>query len=262
MRLEVITRKPMVDTHPTPILFIHGAWHAAWCWERYMDYFPAQGFECHALSVRGHGNSERREGLRWHSAARGYVADVAQVAASLRKPPVLIGQSLGGYVLQKYLEKYASPAAVLVDSIPVSGIMGFLLRYAARHPLPLLKTILTLNPWHMVGTPALAHDAFFSPEVPAEEVAEYHTRMQPESFLAVPESVILALPKPAKITTPILVLAGERDRVFTIGEQQATARAYGTQAIILPRTAHDAMLEPTWEQSAGIILNWLLEKGF
>ena len=31
--LEVIDRGFVTDSHPAPLLFVHGAWHAAWCWD-------------------------------------------------------------------------------------------------------------------------------------------------------------------------------------------------------------------------------------
>jgi hypothetical protein len=31
--LEVIDRGTCSESHPVPLLFVHGAWHAAWCWE-------------------------------------------------------------------------------------------------------------------------------------------------------------------------------------------------------------------------------------
>ncbi len=41
-----------------PLLFIHGAWHGAWCWdEHFLDFFANNGFHAVALSLRGHGNS-------------------------------------------------------------------------------------------------------------------------------------------------------------------------------------------------------------
>ena len=45
-------------------------------------------------------------------------------------------------------------------------------------------------------------------------------------------------------------------------EQIATARAYNTEAVLLADTAHDAMLEPTWQSTAQIIAGWLDERGF
>ena len=71
------------------------------------------------------------------------------------------------------------------------------------------------------------------------------------------EAAILNLPRPQKIQTPLLVLGAENDRVFTPAEQQRTARAYKTEAILYPDMAHDMMLERGWESVADRILNWL-----
>jgi len=260
VQLEIIAESSGA-TRDTPIVFVHGAWHGAWCWENFLPHFARAGYASYAVSLRGHGASEGREGLRWHSAARGYVADVAQVVAQLARPPVLVGHSMGGYVVQKYLESHAAAAGVLLASIPASGVLRFALRYAARHPWAFLKSQLTLEPWHLVATPALAQEAFFSPGLPAEEVARHFVRLQPESYRMQFEAMFLDLPKPARVRTPMLVLAAANDRVFTLAEEQATARAYGTEAVVFPDMAHDMMLEPGWRSVADRILGWLAERG-
>ncbi len=132
--LELLTHQPQSNPHPTPILFIHGAWHGAWCWaEHFLPYFAERGYTAHALSLRGHGASAGRERLRWSSIAD-YASDVAQVASQLPKPPILIGHSMGGLIVQKYLEKHPATAAVLLASVPAGGIIKTVLRIAARHP--------------------------------------------------------------------------------------------------------------------------------
>lgn len=56
--LELIDKGSCSDAHPMPLLFIHGAWHAAWCWdEHFLDFFADQGFRAVAVSLRGHGAS-------------------------------------------------------------------------------------------------------------------------------------------------------------------------------------------------------------
>jgi pimeloyl-ACP methyl ester carboxylesterase len=43
--LELIDRGSCSDAHPTPLLFVHGACHAAWCWDaHFLDYFADRGF--------------------------------------------------------------------------------------------------------------------------------------------------------------------------------------------------------------------------
>jgi pimeloyl-ACP methyl ester carboxylesterase len=256
MKLEVISKYPHEKTHSTPLLLVHGAWHGAWAWENFLPYFAEHGYEVHALSLRGHGNSAGREGIRWHS-TRGYVDDLQQVADSLSAPPVLIAHSMGGYVLQKYLERHDAPAGVLIASVPTSGILAMFLRWFGRHPVSILKTLLLLNPWYMVSTPAEAKEVFFSEDYPEEKFLKYYPYIQPESMLAAMEMALLRLPHPRKVKTPLLVIGAEDDRIFTVAEQRKTARAYHTEVTLYPHSAHDMMLESSWQAVADCILDWL-----
>lgn len=56
--LEVIDKGSSSESHPVPLLFVHGGEHAAWCWdEHFLDFFGAEGYCALALSLRGHGMS-------------------------------------------------------------------------------------------------------------------------------------------------------------------------------------------------------------
>ncbi|MCB0946221.1 MAG: alpha/beta fold hydrolase, partial [Mycobacterium sp.] len=101
--LEVIDKGSGRPGEP-PLLFVHGAWHGAWCWdEHFLDFFADNGYRALALSLRGHGNSATDKKLGRLSIAD-YVDDVRTVAETLPTPPEVIGHSLGGLVVQKYLE--------------------------------------------------------------------------------------------------------------------------------------------------------------
>jgi pimeloyl-ACP methyl ester carboxylesterase len=262
MNLEIITRKPKTGgARPTPLLFVHGAWHGAWCWDEYfLSYFADKGYLARALSLRGHGKSEGRERLRWTS-IRGFVADVAQVADDFANPPVIIGHSMGGLVVQKYLEKHDAPAGVLLAPIPPHGYLPGMARAGIRHPLALIKSIVMADPYHLVSTPKLARDALFSADLPAEKVEKYFKGIQQETFLGVFDVTLFYLPRPKRVKTPLLVLGAANDKVFTAREIEGTGRAYHTQAEIFPNMAHDMMLEINWRAVADRIIAWLQERG-
>lgn len=132
MKLEIISRYPSVGAHSTPLLSVHGALHGAWCWEvHFLDYFARHGFAAHAVNLRGDGNSEPRNGLRWTRIAD-YVEDLTNAARQLPTPPILIGHSMGGFIIEKYLEDHSPPAAVLLTTPPPSGLFGATLRIAKR----------------------------------------------------------------------------------------------------------------------------------
>lgn len=264
MRLEVISHVPQTPTYKTPILFLHGAWHGAWCWEdNFLPYFASKGYAAHAMSLRAHGGSEGRERLRWTSIGD-YVTDLLTIVRAMPQPPVIAAHSLGGYVLQKYLEDYDAPAAVMIAPASSSGTWRFALGSLRRSPRSTLRALTTFTLYHMVGTPDHAHRTFFSPTVPRAEVERHHARMQDESYRALLDLTLLAPPDVRRIRargTPMLIVSGENDRVFPPRIVEALGRLYGASVTMLPDTAHDIMLEAAWQTAADRICEWLGEQG-
>jgi pimeloyl-ACP methyl ester carboxylesterase len=262
MNIEVISKRPTIkQAHPNPILFVHGMFINAWGWEEhFLDYFAAHGYTAHAISLRGHGRSQGRKGLRWFSLAD-YADDVAQVIATIPTTPILIGHSYGGAIVQKYLENHLAPAAVLLASAPPQGLLETAIRLGLRHPCTFIKTTLTLSLYPLVGTPDLAREMFFSASMPEEQVRSFQLRMSDESFRAFFDLLGLNLPKPERVKVPVLVIGAANDTSFRLGQVEATARAYHTNAIIIPEMNHGMMLEAGWQGVADSIIAWLTEKG-
>lgn len=260
-RLELLEQSPQGRARSTPLLFVHGKWHGAWCWaEHFLPYLARHGYHCYALSLRGHAGSEGHAGLRWHSIAD-YVADVTQVAAQMNQPPVIIGHSMGGFITQKYLETHTAPAAVLLTAIPHYGLWPTTWIIFRKHPLAVLKSLATLRLYPVVATPRLARWGLFSAAMPEEKVRAYHARLQNESFRAYLDELGLNLARPKRVKTPLLVLGAADDALIPPRMVAATARAYGTQAEIFANIAHDVMLEAGWQVVADRILAWLEERG-
>jgi len=257
MRLEIISRLPESRTKRSPILFVHGFWHGAWCWaEHFLPYFAQRGYACFAPNLRGHGGSEGAEQLRWTSLAD-YVADVVGVAETLDSPPILIGHSMGGLIVQKYLQMRSAPAAVLLASVPPMGLLSTTLRFLVRHPLATLKAGLTLSVYPLVATPELYRSSFLSPGFPEKDLRRVHVRVQDDSFRALLDMVLLDLPQPSKVKpTPMLVL-GADDFLVRARQVMATARAYGVEAQIFPDMRHAMMLDVGWHTVADRIAEWL-----
>lgn len=257
--LEVIERTPGRESHQPPVLFVHGAWHGAWCWnEHFLDFFAGKGHRALALSLRGHGKSPAPKSMRLCSIAD-FVADVAAVAGGLPEPPVVVGHSMGGFVVQKYLESREAAAAVLLASAPPNGIRGFLARRLKRHPWYTASSLaMTRSLRGVAATPELARETFFAQSASAADVARYTAQLDEEYALKIAIDMLwLNLPRPHLVTTPVLVLGAEDDVCFTPQEVRATAAAYRTQAEIFSKMSHDMMLDPGWLAVAERIHAWL-----
>ena len=54
--LDVLDVGHCTPEHPAPLVFVHGAWHGAWCWdEHFLGHFAAKGYRAIALDLRGYG---------------------------------------------------------------------------------------------------------------------------------------------------------------------------------------------------------------
>lgn len=259
MRLELVSRRPAGTPRPTPLLFVHGSYSGAWVWERhFLPFFAAEGYEAHAVSLRGHGASEGRDRL-WTHRLRDYVADVERVADALSGPPVLIGHSMGGMVVQKALHRRRVPASVLMAPVPPHGLLGSALGIALGNPWLYHEMALAqaLGP-RAASAAGTLRRALFSDGAPEESVRYCFERLQPESSLVVLDLLGLDLPpsRPA-LDVPVLVLGAGRDGFVFPGGLAATARTYRTRPEVFPGMAHAMMLDRGWEAVARRILDWL-----
>ena len=255
--LEHLAISPPERRYATPLLLLHGAWHGAWCWRPAMEDFARRGFAVHAISLRGHGGSDRVRGFNFCGLAD-YVEDLRTAIAALDAPPVVVGHSLGGYVLQCLLMQQRLPGAVLLATMPIgghpgSGMLRFLGTWIVRHPLANARALITGNLKHMVGTPGLAREAFFRPDIPAAELQGYAALLGAESLRVGLWDGFAVRMRPELNRSPLLVIAAERDAVFTVTEQRQTAAAYGAELVVIPEAAHDLMLDPAWPQAANAI---------
>jgi pimeloyl-ACP methyl ester carboxylesterase len=261
--LEVIAKGRISDQHPHPMLFVHGAFQDGWSWdEHFLDFFAEQGFLAVALSLRGHGASPASKSRRWCSISD-YVDDVVSVANTLTPRPVVVGHSMGGFVVQKYLEHNDAPAAVLLASSPPRGQMRSLLRSFRRHPWRSSKFAVTGRAADLYGgTTEGARELFFADTVSDCLINSIAERLQPESTRALLVDMgVRALVRKPHSTAPIFVLGAEQDYIYPYRDVRATARFYGTEAKFIPGIGHAMTVEPRWRAVAECIQSWLAPFG-
>jgi non-heme chloroperoxidase len=259
--LEIISRLPAPgNSYRMPILFVHGAFIGAWCWdEHFLPWFVKRGWPVHAVSLSGHGNSPGRDDLDNLGLDR-YVEDVTEVVATLPAPPILIGHSMGGMVVQKYLERAAAPATVLMASVPPQGLIYSALGLLFTTP-QLLFALNQAMGGGEVDMDSLRQVLFHQP-ITVEKLRRHCKRVQPESHRAIWDMLFFNLPDVSRVyRPPMLVLGAQYDRLISPGQIQATADAYGTHPEIFPHMGHAMMLERDWEKVASRIGEWLVAQG-
>jgi pimeloyl-ACP methyl ester carboxylesterase len=255
--LEVIDKGSSTESHPVPLLFVHGGCLSAWCWDdHFLDFFADSGYRAIAPNLRGHGGSPVSKPLNKCTIAD-YVDDVRSVAATLPTTPVLIGHSMGGFIVQKYLEADKAPAAVLVSSAPPRSWFRTALWSGRKHPWLAVKAGMTRKFLRVYPTPAHMREVLFCAHTPEPIVERCFARLQEESFRALGlDMYLLNLVRPRRITTPMLVLEGA-DIGWGKRPVREIARAYHTEVEFFPNMGHNMMLEPGWPAVAERIDGWL-----
>ena len=255
-QLEIIEASPPGGAAGRPLLFVHGAFTGAWCWsEHFLPYFAKQGFRACAVSLSGHGGSPGRERLDRLSIGD-YVRDLEQAVSTIGGDPILVGHSMGGFVVQKYLERAAAPGVVLMASVPPQGLLSASVTLAFSNP-GLFADVNSMMHHGRVSLASLQHALFASPVV-ADKLQAYYRRMQPESQRAMWDMTLFNLPQLRRERCPpMLVLGAERDILVPPSEVEQAARFYGTQAEIFPGMGHVMMLESDWQKVADRIIEWM-----
>ena len=261
MSLEILSAPARGARRGAPLLFVHGGFLGAWCWaEHFLPGFAAQGYDAHAVSLRGHGASAGRDALDL-AGLDDYAADVQLAASRIGDAPVLIGHSMGAVVVQRAARRCNARALVLLAPLPPSGFGGTAVALALRDP-SLYFAINTMQ-LGLARAPEIARIRhwLFSASVPEADVARYLARMQRESQRALLE---LAWPQHFwmrdSVGIPAIVAAGADDAFFTAAMIEEAARFHAVQPHFFTGVAHALMLEPGWEAVACYVQAWLEER--
>nr|WP_279347223.1 alpha/beta fold hydrolase [Govania unica] len=89
---------------------IHGAWHAAWSWDKLIPHLTARGLTVHALDLPGHGADYDLD----KQTLANYADHVTAFLDSLDAPAMIVGHSMSGAVLSEVAERRPDRITLLV----------------------------------------------------------------------------------------------------------------------------------------------------
>jgi len=259
-------------TDRTPLMLIHGAWLSSRSWETFAEYFRNRGFAVSAPEwPRKQGDVEELREAADEIKGLGLAEIVDHYESQIRAlddPPVLIGHSFGGLIVELLLDRGLGRAGVAMSPAPPKGILVLpfsSLKAAApalAHP----------SKWHGVVPLTLEEFTYgfvntFSPE---EAAAAYEKYAVPETGQIFYEAGFanFHLHPPTEVhfkndeRAPLLIVGAEKDQTVPASLSHTQYEKYEksdaqTDYIEYPGRPHLMMVAPGWEEIAAGIETWL-----
>ncbi|MCK6521014.1 lysophospholipase [Myxococcota bacterium] len=244
------------------VVFIHGLYLNASCWDGWRAQFEAQGYDTLAPEWPGHEGSPAElranvpEALNTLSFEE-LVAQHRELVAGL-DAPILIGHSMGGLIVQLLLQEGLGRAGVALHSAPPKGLTSLAPAFF-RSNAPVLKP----GSAPILLTPKQFRFGFGNYLDRDEALALYEMSLVPEAKgVAKGPLTDAAAVDWAKERAPLLIVAGGEDHVIPAGLNERMARHYEaspsrTDLVVMPTRTHGTLTQPGWEQVAADVLSWL-----
>ena len=193
------------------------------------------------------GRGPRRGGRR---AARG--AAVADYAATLAGPAILVGHDAGALVALAAAARHPPSAVVLLAPTPPGGHGVRLLVLSARSLVALLAGRPVPPPEGRAAAGWL--------DLPGPLAAGVRRAFGSEDAQSV-RDVVWGRFRPAlPAGVPVLVVSGEDDRTLTPRDAATLARALGAEQRVLPGTGHWPLAGARWQDMVALVHRWVVQR--
>lgn len=249
------------------IMLIHGAWVTPASWADFRSFLEARGYTCIAPTWPYMDRPAAELRASPHPEfARQTIRDLVdhhdRLIRALPEPPILIGHSFGGLIVQMLLDRGLGAAGVAIDAGPPRGVLPSLRAIASALPV-----LLAWRGWQRALT--MSYQSFattFANGLPAgrmRQAYEQHIVPAPgriyfQAAIGIGNGISFANPRRA----PLLLIAGEADRTSTPSmvramfakHQRAPSR---TDMLSFAERSHWLIAEPGFDKVAGGVVDWL-----
>jgi len=260
------------DSDRIPMMLIHGAWLSSRSWETFADYFGKRGFAVSAPEwPRKHGDVEKLRKDADELAGLGLTEVVDHYEGLIREldePPVLIGHSFGGLIVELLLDRGLGRAGVALSPAPPKGILVL--------PFSSLKAaspaLAHPSKWHGVVTltPEEFTYGFVNTFSPEDALAAYERYAVPETGQIFYEAGFanFHLHPPTELhfkngdRAPLLIVGAEKDHTVPASVSKAQFKKYErspakTDYLEFEGRPHLSTVGEGWEEVAAAIESWL-----
>lgn len=246
------------------IFMVHGMSGGAWHWDNYKNYFE-KDFSCITPTLRFHDmhpNDDPHPDFGTTSLLD-YADDLEQEILELDDKPILMGHSMGGLIAQILASRGLAKAVVLLMPGAPAGIL------AVRPSV--LKGLLGMQPkWGFWKKPILfnfkASAYSLLNNLPTDVQKEIYAKFVYESGRAIFELACWPIDSKnastvdeSKVTCPVLVVSGGKDRIIPAAIVRKVARKYKHVSTYkeFKDTSHWGIADPNWQEITEYVAGWL-----
>jgi non-heme chloroperoxidase len=259
----------------TPIVFVHGLWVHTTSWDPWVEFFHDAGYAPIAPGWPGTGSTVAETRQHPEQVAGKGINDVVEhyagIIRGLSAPPIVIGHSFGGLIVQRLLGQNLAAAGVAIDAAPVKGVY-YLPPSALR-----VASIALRKPAHREQAVSLTEAQFrygFGNALAEQESAQLFDRWtvpSPGKPLFEDALANFTPRSPAAVDTrnktrgPLLLIAGGRDHTVPAAITMATRKLYHKSPAItdlreFPDRGHSLTMDHGWREIAQGALDWLRQR--
>jgi len=247
-------------TEKPAIIFVHGAFCGGWAFEAFRKPFEAAGRRVLAPDLPGHGAEQPSAAVVGLSMSD-YARAVVELVRAQPQPPILIGHSLGGLVVQMAAARAPTSGVALLAPSPPWGIAGGTLEEAGS-----AMALYALGPfWAQAVEPDRFVAGLYSLDRMDPAAARaVSKRMRAESGRAMFETLNWWLDpfmttnvNTAAIKAPVFAAAGENDLIHPPSTVRQTAAKLGATMEVFAGMSHWLIGEPGWDKVAAACLTWM-----
>lgn len=250
------------------VVLIHGAWARGDSWGPARTAFEARGYTVHTPTLRHHEMPLHEGAMRIAPlSVRDYTDDLVELVDSLDSPPLIVGLSLGGLLAQLVAVRTRHAGVVAACTIGAAGIVaatptalrgvGSIYGGHFLRPRPRAKPLYPPTWERFRRWIANAQTEDVAREIFADLACE-SGRAFWEIFYPFLDRGKATAVNFAAVTTPVLVIRGECDRVVPpqIAPKTATRYHRGTY-VEIPRSGHLAFSGAALPVTMGRIDDWI-----
>lgn len=259
-----------------PVVFIHGLWLHASSWSPWLELFENAGYAPVAPGWPGEPATVEEARQRPDAVANIGIDDAtehfARIIEALPSPPVLIGHSFGGLIVEKLLGQGRGAAGVAIDPAQIKGVL----------PLPLAQLRAGLpalgNPTNLHKAVSLTREEFrfgFGNALTEEEsdaLFERWTIPSPARPLFQAAAANFVLHSEAAVATdnetrgPLLLISGTADHTVPDVVTRSTLKQYRKSSAVTELTqfegrGHSLTIDSGWKEVADAVVDWLKAQG-